>query len=42
MIRFLMPAAFVALLLTPLIATAQDQPQDTPGQFDFYVLSLSW
>ena len=42
MIRFLMRAAFVALLLTPLAATAQDQPQDTPGQFDFYVLSLSW
>jgi ribonuclease T2 len=42
MIRFLMPATFVALLLTPLAATAQDHPQDTPGQFDFYVLSLSW
>jgi ribonuclease T2 len=42
MIRFLTPAAFVALLLTPLAATAQDQRQDTPGQFDFYVLSLSW
>jgi ribonuclease T2 len=42
MIRFLMPAAFVALLLAPLAATAQDQRQDTPGQFDFYVLSLSW
>jgi ribonuclease T2 len=42
MIRFLMPPAFVALLLTPLAATAQDQRQDTPGQFDFYVLSLSW
>ena len=42
MIRFLMPAAFIALLLTPLMATAQDQRHDTPGQFDFYVLSLSW
>ena len=42
MIRFLVPAAFVALLLTPLTATAQDQREDTPGQFDFYVLSLSW
>ena len=42
MIRFLKPAALVALLLTPLAATAQDQRQDTPGQFDFYVLSLSW
>jgi ribonuclease T2 len=37
-----MPAAFVALLLAPIAATAQDQRQDTPGQFDFYVLSLSW
>ena len=42
MIRFLMPAAFVTLLLTSLAATAQHQRQDTPGQFDFYVLSLSW
>ena len=39
MIRFIMPAAFVALLLTPIAATAQDQRQDMPGQFDFYVLS---
>jgi len=42
MIRFLMPAVFVALLFTPLAATAQNQRQDTPGEFDFYVLSLSW
>src|SRR6516164_10888626 len=42
MIKFLTSAAFVALLLTPLAATAQDQRQDTPSQFDFYVLSLSW
>jgi ribonuclease T2 len=42
MIRFLMPAAFVAFLLTPLSAPAQNQRQETPGQFDFYVLSLSW
>ena len=41
MIRFL-PPAFVAVLLTSVMATAQDQRQDTPGQFDFYVLSLSW
>ncbi len=40
MTRFLIPAAFGALLLTPLAATAQEQ--DSPGQFDFYVLSLSW
>jgi ribonuclease T2 len=42
MIRFLMPAAFVALLLAPLVATAQEQRQGEPGQFDFFVLSLSW
>jgi ribonuclease T2 len=42
MIRFLMPAVFVALLLNPPAATAQDQRQDMPGQFDFFVLSLSW
>ena len=40
MTRFLISAAFVALLLTPLAATAQEQ--DSPGQFDFFVLSLSW
>jgi ribonuclease T2 len=54
--------AFVALLLTPQLAPAQnaapaqdvapaqqgrqdarqDTRQNTPGQFDFYVLSLSW
>jgi ribonuclease T2 len=42
MIRFLIPAALCASLLTTLAAAAQDQRQDTPGQFDFYVLSLSW
>src|SRR5436190_10828953 len=40
MTRFLISAAFVALLLSPLTATAQEQ--NSPGQFDFYVLSLSW
>jgi ribonuclease T2 len=38
--------ACLALLLTPQAATAQEarqeQWQNTPGQFDFYVLSLSW
>jgi len=35
--------ALLALLLTPRAATAQDDPrQNAPGQFDFYVLSLSW
>lgn len=32
----------VSLLLTCLSASAQDRRQSTPGQFDFYVLSLSW
>jgi ribonuclease T2 len=35
-------AAFFAVLLSPLVAGAQDQRQNEPGQFDFYVLSLSW
>src|SRR5262249_18659447 len=34
--------ACLALLLTPQAAMAQDVRQNTPGQFDFYVLSLSW
>ena len=35
--------ALLALLLTPRAATARDDPrQNAPGQFDFYVLSLSW
>ena len=42
MITFMMRVAFAALLLTPERATALDSRQDTPGQFDFYVLSLSW
>jgi ribonuclease T2 len=37
-------AAFVMLSLTLACAaaSAQDQRQNTPGQFDFFVLSLSW
>jgi ribonuclease T2 len=38
--------AFVALVLAvglmPASAPAQNSRQDRPGQFDFYVLSLSW
>ena len=34
--------AAVALLLTVGIAAAQDRRQNQPGQFDFYVLALSW
>jgi ribonuclease T2 len=35
-------AAAVVLLLTSSIAGAEDRRQNQPGQFDFYVLSLSW
>jgi ribonuclease T2 len=34
--------ALVALPGAVTTAKAQDQRQNTPGQFDFYVLSLSW
>ncbi|HEX5210294.1 MAG TPA: ribonuclease T2 [Pseudolabrys sp.] len=30
------------LLLFAIVALAQDRRQNTPGQFDFYVLALSW
>jgi ribonuclease T2 len=43
MLRVALLVACLALLLTPQAATAQDDPrQAAPGQFDFYVLSLSW
>jgi len=45
MIRSLVGVALVALLLAPLPATAQYRGaahSGVPGQFDFYVLSLSW
>jgi ribonuclease T2 len=32
----------VALVVSCLAVAAQDRRQNTPGQFDFYVLSLSW
>src|SRR5205085_3682188 len=35
-------ACAVAVLLTSSFAGAQEQRQNQPGQFDFYVLSLSW
>ena len=35
-------ACAVGVLLTSSLAGAQDQRQNRPGQFDFYVLSLSW
>jgi ribonuclease T2 len=34
--------ALLVLLLTPRSASAQDARQNASGQFDFYVLSLSW
>ena len=42
MIKFALRAVFLALLLFPRAASAQDARQNTPGEFDFYVLSLSW
>ena len=42
MIKFAVRAALAALLLAPCAASAEDPRQNTPGQFDFYVLSLSW
>jgi ribonuclease T2 len=38
--RFLVSIA--ALLLFGAAASAQDRRQNAPGEFDFYVLSLSW
>jgi ribonuclease T2 len=42
MFKSVICVALVALSLTPLTARAQDAPENQPGQFDFYVLSLSW
>ena len=42
MIKVAMRAAFVASLLAAGTASAEDTRQNAPGQFDFYVLSLSW
>src|SRR5262245_20155548 len=33
---------FLTLLLTIAVASAEDRRQNEPGQFDFYVLALSW
>jgi ribonuclease T2 len=41
-VKCIVGVALVALLLHPPAALAQDARQNTPGQFDFYVLSLSW
>jgi ribonuclease T2 len=44
MIKMIGRAAFAAFLFAAAatLAPAQDSRQDQPGQFDFYVLSLSW
>ena len=42
MTRVVLRLALLTLLFTPRAATAQDPRQNAPGQFDFYVLSLSW
>jgi len=46
MVKSVIRVALVALCLAPLPAAAQSDPadarRDQPGQFDFYVLSLSW
>jgi ribonuclease T2 len=47
LVRCLIPSLLVAVLalaatLAASPASAQDQRQNTPGEFDFYVLSLSW
>src|ERR1700709_1564287 len=39
--RIFIGFAFVALVAGGT-ASAQDRRQNTPGEFDFYVLSLSW
>src|ERR1700736_7000762 len=43
--RFLISSgllAIAALIGAPGTASAQDRRQNAPGEFDFYVLSLSW
>jgi ribonuclease T2 len=44
MVRPVVRAALAAVLssLVAVAASAQDRRQNQPGQFDFYVLSLSW
>jgi ribonuclease T2 len=48
MVKFVVRVAFIACFLACFIAaastpaTAQDTRQDQAGQFDFYLLSLSW
>jgi ribonuclease T2 len=39
-LRLLVSLAFIAFFAG--MASAQDRRQNAPGEFDFYVLSLSW
>jgi ribonuclease T2 len=45
-VRALIPSLIIATVLAAILAarsaSAQDQRQNAPGEFDFYVLSLSW
>ena len=43
-LRLISPAlaAALMLLLSALAVPAQETRQNEPGQFDYYVLSLSW
>ncbi|MFL6820394.1 MAG: ribonuclease T2 family protein [Bradyrhizobium sp.] len=38
----ILPGLLVAIVLCAGTASAQDRRQNAPGEFDFYVLSLSW
>jgi len=38
----ILPVVAAALSLAVMPSSAQDRRQNAPGQFDFYVLSLSW
>ena len=40
--KFVSRAAALLCLLAPTAGVAQDNGRNQPGQFDFYVLSLSW
>jgi ribonuclease T2 len=42
MVKLIAGAAFLACLIAPLAAAGQDSRQNVAGQFDFYVLALSW
>jgi ribonuclease T2 len=42
MFKIVLRATVLGLCLSAGLASAQDRRQNQPGQFDFYVLSLSW